>query len=344
MFAHFYHRLLRKYVAIFGTLFNNLYVTRYTTSGAVKEKIKVPLAYGSKEKFLTRLKSDPTLTKSVQITVPRLSFEITGINYDAERRQQTTIKLQGPPVSNTSVKTIYIAAPYNIDFEMILYARNIEDGTQIAEQIMPYFQPDFTVTATLVPEMSLKKDIPIMLNSLNQTIDYEGGMDTTRLITWNFNFTLKGYFYGPSANTDIIKGTAINTGGFVTGNTGGVVVNLYQNTTEESKQFLTLANTGFGLYREGEVVRNSQNDTYGIVSAWANNAVGLTLTITDANQVFKVGDIVTGDRSSARYPVTEAEIPSSKVAEIGIQQTPLSANVINDFGFTTTIHEFPDTL
>lgn len=341
MFAHFYHRLLRKYVAIFGTLFNNLYVTRYTTSGAVKEKIKVPLAYGPKEKFLTRLKSDPTLTKSAQIVLPRLSFEITGITYDAERKQQTTIKLQGPPVSNTSVKTTYLGAPYNIDFEMTLYTRNIEDGTQIAEQIMPYFQPDFTVTATLVPEMSLKKDIPIMLNSLNQTIDYEGGMDTTRLITWNFNFTLKGYFYGPSANTDVIKGTAINTGGIVTGNTGGVLVNLYTDTTKQSRQVLTLANTGYGLYREGEVVRTLENDTYGTVLSWSNTATGLELTVSNANKMFDVGDRVVGDTSDAEYPIANTEIPSLVAVEIGIQQTPLSANVINDFGFTTTIDEYP---
>ncbi len=343
MFTHFYHRLIRKYVACFGSLFNNLYVTRYTTSGVVKEKLKVPLVYGPKEKFLTRLKSDPVLTKSTLISLPRLSFEMTGITYDPERKQQTTLKLQGPPVSNTSVKSMYVAAPYNLEFSLNLYTRNIEDGTQIAEQIMPYFQPDFTVTATLVPEMQLKKDIPVMLNSVNQTIDYEGGMDTTRIIMWNFDFTLKGYFFGPSANTDVIKGTAINTGGIVTGNTGGVSINFYQDTAI-GVQTLTMANTGFGLYREGEIIRTSDNETYGSVYSWANTAAGLTLAVTNANKVILVGDEMIGDDSRASYPVANTKTSLLKIAELGIQQTPLSANVINDFGYTTTIEEFPDTL
>jgi len=347
MFSHFYHRLMRKYVAIFGTLFNNLYVTRYASSGAIDTTIKVPLAYGPKEKFITRIKSDPTLTKSILISVPRLSFEITGITYDPERKQQTTLKLQGPPTSNTSVKSTYAAAPYNIDFVLNLYVRNIEDGTQIAEQILPYFQPDFTVTATLVPEMQIKKDIPVLLNSVNQTIDYEGGLDSTRLIIWTFDFTMKGYFFGPSANTDVIKGTSLNTGGMITGNTGGILVNFFQdNALPETLhiQTVTLANTGFGIYIEGETVRNSNNDIFGIVETVSNTSSGLSITLTDTNKPIDVGQLLIGDMSRAKYLVVDTRFANSTIAKIGIQQTPISANVINDFGYTTTTLEFPDTI
>lgn len=352
MFQHFYHRLLRKYVVIFGTLMNNLYLTRYTQQGAQKETFKVPLVYGPKEKFLTRLKSDPTLTKSILISLPRLSFEIVGIAYDPDRKQQTTLKLQGPS-SGTSVKTTYTAAPYNIDFTLQLYVRNIEDGTQIIEQILPYFQPDFVVTATLIPEMQLKRDIPILLNGVNQSIDYEGGMDSTRLVIWQLDFTMKAYFFGPTANTGVIMGNSATSG-----NTGGVIVSFYNDTTTRQSQTIYLNNVSANNFIEGETVRSSKHTTanvhphtivsvdaattYGTVLSW--NAASGKMIITDVRGAFEVNDIVMGVDSHTKGTVTTSEVSTLKIAEIKVQQDPLTANAQTDFGYSDYLTEFPDTL
>lgn len=352
MFHHFYHRLLRKYVVLFGTLFNNLYLTRYTQQGVEKETLKVPLVYGPKEKFLTRLKSDPTLTKSINISVPRFSFEIVGITYDPERKQQTTLKLQGPSSGN-SVKTTYTAAPYNIDFSLQLYVRNIEDGTQIAEQILPYFQPDFVVTATLIPEMQLKRDIPVLLTGVNQSIDYEGGLDTTRLVIWQFDFTMKAYFFGPTSNTGVIIGNTSDNG-----NTGGVIVNFYNDVGNRQLQTMYLSNLSANNFTEGEVVRSDRHavgnvhphlvtsveasDPYGTVVSWDAN-LG-KLLVTDAQGVFQVGDIVIGSDSRTTGTVITTERSNLKIAEIKIQQDPLTANAKSDFGYSDYLTEFPDTL
>lgn len=353
MFHHFYHRLIRKYVVIFGTLMNNLYLTRYTQQGAQKETLKVPLVYGPKEKFLTRLKSDPTLTKSIMVSVPRFSFEIMGITYDAERKQPTNLKLQGPSVSGNRVKSIYTAAPYNIDFSLNLYVRNIEDGTQIAEQILPYFQPDFIVTATLIPELAIKKDIPILLNSVNQSIDYEGGLDTTRLVIWQFDFTLKGYFFGPSSNTGIIAGNVSDNG-----NTGGVIINVHQDVPNKQLQTVYVANITSRDFIEGEIVRSHQHSTanvhphiqltaeasvaYGTVVSWDRTT--LKLTIAGSSEVFHLDDVILGDTSRASATVVANEVGSIPLSTTIIQQDPLSANVSSDFGYSEQLLEFPDTL
>lgn len=352
MFHHFYHRLLRKYVVIFGTLFNNLYLTRYTQQGAEKETLKVPLAYGPKEKYLTRLKSDPTLTKSIMVSVPRMSFEIVGITYDPERKQQSTLKLQGPS-TGSSVKTMYTAAPYNIDFSLQLYVRNIEDGTQIAEQILPYFQPDFVVTATLVPEMQIKRDIPVLLTGVNQSIDYEGGLDTTRLVIWQFDFTLKGYFFGPSANTVVITGNVSDSG-----NTGGVITSMYYDTGNRQIQTVYVSDISNQNFIEGELVRSHSHSTanvhphttasveaaqaYGTVLSWNRNSA--KLVIVDAQKVFHINDVIIGDRTHAMATVVANETSTLKIAEITKQQDPLTANVSSDFGYSEQLNEFPDTL
>jgi hypothetical protein len=352
MFQHFYHRLLRKYVVLFGTLFNGLYLTRYTQQGVKKETLKVPLAYGPKEKYLTRLKSDPTLTKSILISVPRMSFEIVGITYDPDRKQQTTLKLQGPSSGN-SVKTTYTAAPYNIDFSLQLYVRNIEDGTQIVEQILPYFQPDFIVTATLIPEMQLKRDIPVLLTGVNQTIDYEGGLDSTRLVIWQLDFTMKGYFFGPTANTGVIIGNTSDNG-----NTGGVIVNFYNDVGNRQLQTLYVSGLTANNFIEGEVVKSTRhatanihphlvtsveaNDPYGTVIAW--DASLHKLVMTETHGVFEVGDVVIGSDSHATATVSATEVSTLKLAEIKIQQNPLTANATSDFGYSEYLTEFPDTL
>lgn len=197
---HFYHRTIRKVVVAFGTLFNNIQLIRYTKDlSQEKERFRVPLSYGSKEKYVTRLFADPNLIKSMSIVVPRISFELTGISYDPGRKQISTIR-NFSANNSTRINTQFVPIPYNFDFSMSIYVRNTEDGTQILEQILPYFTPDFNVTVDFIPGMDQKYDLPIILNSVNTTTDYEGDFSSTRYITWDLDFTAKGYIW-PSLNT-----------------------------------------------------------------------------------------------------------------------------------------------
>ena len=166
-----------------------------------KEVTKVPLSYGAKEKYLTRITSDPTLTKSINTVVPRMSFDLVGMSYDTTRKQISTLN-NFAPNSSTGLKTQYVPIPYNFDFNLSIYVRNTEDGTQILEQILPFFTPDFTVTVNLNPEMTQKYDLPIILNSVDTTVDYEGDLTTTRLIVWDLNFTVKGFIFPPVKGSD----------------------------------------------------------------------------------------------------------------------------------------------
>ena len=189
----YYNRTIRKVVVAFGTLFNDIQVQRYA-GNTPKEIFKVPLSYGSKEKYMTRLASDPNLTKSVATVVPRISFELTGMSYDSSRKQITTLRNFSANTS-TSLNAQYVPVPYDFNFSMSVYVRNTEDGTQILEQILPFFTPDFTVTVDFMSTMDQKYDLPIILNSVNTITDYEGDMMTTRLITWDLDFTAKGYIW-----------------------------------------------------------------------------------------------------------------------------------------------------
>jgi hypothetical protein len=198
---HFYHRTIRKIVVAFGTMFNDIQLVRYTKDQRTeRERFKVPLSYGSKEKYLTRINSDPDLQKSVQIVVPRISFEMTAMNYDSSRKQISTLRNFGSANSSTRLSTQFAPIPYDFSFSLSIYVRNTEDGTQILEQILPFFTPDFNVTVDFIPEMNQKYDLPIILNSVNTVTDYEGDLMSTRLITWDLEFTVKGYVW-PSVNT-----------------------------------------------------------------------------------------------------------------------------------------------
>jgi hypothetical protein len=208
----FGHGTLRKYIIYFGTLFNNISVNRYDNSGNLIQTMKVPLNYGPREKFLARLDGNPNLQRPIAIQLPRMSFEITGIYYDPHRKLPMTNKITAPDPSDPSgVLYQYMPVPYNIDMTLSIMVKNAEDGAYIVEQILPYFNPMWSATLNLVPEMNIKHDIPITLDNIVCEDTYEGDFQSRRAIIWTLNFTLKGYFFGPSisANTGIIK--QINT-------------------------------------------------------------------------------------------------------------------------------------
>jgi hypothetical protein len=194
-----YHEIFRKTIVAFGTLFNNIELRRSN------EVMKVPLAYGPKQKFLARLDQNPDPTnKRVQITVPRISFEINGITYDSSRKVSPTQKIKFSKDTDEN-KNVYMPVPYNLSFELAIISKNQEDGLQILEQILPYFQPHFNLTVKLLPDVDETKDVPVILTSVDYEDDYEGDFATRRAITYTLQFTVKTYLYGPVTDATTIK-------------------------------------------------------------------------------------------------------------------------------------------
>jgi len=198
---YFYNESLRKCIIAFGSLFNDIYISRRNSAGTEVQSMKVPLAYGPKQKFMVRLDADPNLDQKVAITLPRIGFEIAGLDYDPSRKLNRIMKRK--KVSNTEDKklkqmnTQYSPVPYNLNFEMFVMTKNSDDGIQIVEQILPFFQPEYTVTINEVPEMDVVRDVPIVLNSIGYEDTYTGSFTERRAIIYTFNFVAKAYVYGP---------------------------------------------------------------------------------------------------------------------------------------------------
>lgn len=164
--AYFYYQLTRKYVVVFGNMFNNITIVRKDKeTKAELERVKVPIMYGPKEKYVVRLEQDPDLQKEVAIVLPRMSYEMTGMIYDAARKQNSLLR-QAKGNTSTRVASQYMGVPYNFEFELSIYSKNIDDANHILEQIVPYFNPDYTVTINPIPELGFLKDIPIILNTV----------------------------------------------------------------------------------------------------------------------------------------------------------------------------------
>jgi len=208
--TYFYHQTSRKMVVAFGSLFNNIEVRRTDSSDAVTEVIKIPLSYGPKDKMLVRISQDPSLNPKVALTVPRMGFELTSMTYDGARKLNTMGR--NVKKGTTGLKKQFNPVPYNWDFSLYVFVKNAEDGTQILEQILPFFTPDFTVTMTLISGMTVKMDIPLVLNSVTSEDSYEGDFATRRSIIWTLSFLMKGFLY-PSVtdNAKIITSSVVDT-------------------------------------------------------------------------------------------------------------------------------------
>ena len=320
--ATFYNRTIRKIVVAFGTVFNDIYLVRYTKDGlTAKETIKVPLNWGAKEKYLTRLTADPTLTKSIATTVPRISFEMTGMSYDSSRKLPTTVR-NFSANNATTVNAQYVPVPYNFDFSLSIYVRNTEDGTQILEQILPFFTPDFSVTVDFIPLMDPKYDMPIILNSVSNEVDYEGDMMATRLIIWNLEFTAKSHIWPPVKTGKVIN--AANT-------------NLYiqPNSLLEQQVFVDFAN-GVGRFSDSETIRVTDRDVHGTVSYFSNVNNGI-LIVQSLNDYLVVGDVVRGDFTGATFTIKTADKTPLKSTTITTRPKPLTAEPDDEFGFSETV-------
>jgi hypothetical protein len=202
------HDSLRKYIIVFGTVFNDIYINRLDNNGEIRQTLKIPLTYGPKDKVLARLEQNPEMLNQVGIVLPRISFEMTSLEYDPTRKLNTLNKLTKQSVTagtDDEVKYQYQPVPYDMQFEMSILVKNAEDGTRIVEQIVPYFTPDFTVSVNLVPEIDSARDIPIILNSITSQDQYEGSFEQRRALIWTLSFTMKGWLYGPTKKSKLIK-------------------------------------------------------------------------------------------------------------------------------------------
>lgn len=330
--SHFYYRLIRKYVILFGNMFNDITFFRYKPDNSELSRIIVPIIYSPKDKMVTRLETDPDLLKQTQLTLPRISFEIppNGIMYDSTRKQNSLLRIaKGDTASGVS--SSFMGVPYDIMFEMTVYAKNIDDGCQIVEQILPYFNPDFTLTINPVPELGFLKDIPIILDNVTQDIRYEGNYDSVRYCMWTFTFTMKGYFFGPISKPKIIR---------------KAIANIF-NDPSLVRGYITKINlgSGNGTFKISDTVYQGSNyDTataYGIVNDFNSETKRLVLGGVQGN--FQSNSTIRGASTNAVYQIASFDATPLKLVSVTVEPDPLDAEPGDDFGYTTTITEWPDT-
>ena len=213
MFEYFYNEILRRTIISFGTLFNSISIKQ---SGGETDAsiIRVPLAYGPTQKFLARLTQSPDLSKATSLSLPRMSFEFTGLTYDPSRKVTTTQKIvvQNPDSDTPDEKKVYMPVPYNMQFELAVMCKLNDDALQIVEQILPYFQPSYNLSVNLVGSINEKRDIPVILENITMQDDYEGDFESRRVLLYTLRFTAKTYLFGPvtDASKDIITKSTVN--------------------------------------------------------------------------------------------------------------------------------------
>jgi hypothetical protein len=322
----FYNRIIRKLVVGFGNLFNEITMVRYNSNLTEAERFIVPIAYAAKEHYVLRLEEDFNLDKKVQITLPRLSFEMTGLQYDASRKQNTNIRNYAASTGNTVVGQ-YNPVPYNFDFNLYLYVRNIEDGTQVIEHILPYFTPDYTIKLNLVPEMGMVKEIPIILNNVTQDVQYEGNRSSDpRLVIWTLNFTVKGFIFGPVSSASLIKTS---------------ITNILNDITAEDVVIFNMGNTGIGTYQIGEGVYQGYSAGTATATArvlsWSNSK----LHLTSINGNFVSSQPIYGMVTNANYNFTSYQVAPSVLSQIVVVPNPTTANANSLYTYTRTITENP---
>mgnify|MGYP006175960813 FL=1 len=302
----YYHQTIRKYVAVFGTLFNDINVVRRDASDVIKEQIKVPIAYSPRDRWILRLRRARGVSgtdEAVAMSLPRMGFDLTGITYDGTRKLNTMGQVYS---ANTAAGTStlmkqYNPVPYNFDFSLYSMVSNAEDGAQIFEQIVPFFTPEFTVTVNLIPSMNIAPDVTMVLGGVQIEDNYQGDFQSTREIIWTLNFTMKGYVY-----PDVKTGSVVKT----------VIVNLRMpGDSEVSEPEYIIAEDSTTL-----------STNYLILNADAGSpdATG-TMRILNESSSEAVG--AAGIKS--RYTVTPG---------------PSDATANDDFGFTETMEYFNDNI
>lgn len=208
---YFYNATTKKYIALFGTMFNKISIVRDDpNTGSSVQRMIVPISYGPYQKFLARVHQDPEINRKTAITLPRMSFEITNMEYDGSRKVNSVRKIVGQSHTDSRKSFQYVGVPYNLSFTLSIMTKYAEDGTQILEQILPFFKPEWTYTVKLIDNLD-PLDIPLILNSVNMEDLYEADFETRRSLLWTLNFTMKGWYFGPQRETSVIKFMDIRT-------------------------------------------------------------------------------------------------------------------------------------
>ena len=207
----YYFGSSRKYIALFGSLFNDIIIDRVDNSDNTLQTLKVPLSYGPKDRYLSRIKENPDLQRQINQILPRMSFEIKSIEYDPTRKLNSVGKNRKSAADTASpVSYQFNPVPYNFNIDLAILARNPDDGLRILEQILPFFKPEWTTQINLIPEMNIHMDIPIVLKSVQYEDTFVGNFNDRQAIIWDLNFVLKGYLYGPVSSAGIIKEVDVN--------------------------------------------------------------------------------------------------------------------------------------
>ena len=211
--TYFYHEIIRRTIIAFGTLFNNINIKHKKSDGTILDDIKVGLSYGPQQKYLAKIQEQAQLSKPIAITLPRMSFEMNNISYDPSRKTGVTQTFKALDSSDDKMKKVYMPVPYNIGFELTIFSKLNDDALQIIEQIMPFFQPSFTLTVDLVDSIGEKRDIPVVLDNISFQDDYEGSFEVRRALLYTLNFTAKTYLFGPVAKSSdgLIKKVIVDT-------------------------------------------------------------------------------------------------------------------------------------
>ena len=318
---HFYHATLRKAVAVFGTMFNNISVVRKDGSGGILNQVKVPLAYGPKQKFLSRIDQDTMSDASMAIKLPRMSFEITSLDVDTTKKETKRNKISNVHGTDTNKRQVIQShVPYNIGMQLNIMAKNQDDGLQMLEQILPYFQPEYTVSIKPIDGWtSYKQDVPIILTGTNIDDQYDGDYVTRRVLTYSLDFQMKMTFYSGTTDSKVIKNIDIdffsdqaNTQ-FLEGQNLSVnpstaakednysVTATIDHLNVPSSFTLTLSSVS-GTFQAGEIVTGGTTAT----TAKVTSISGTTMVVSDPSGYFTQSETLTGGTSTATATVNQA--------------------------------------
>ena len=318
--SHFYHATMRKSVAVFGTLFNNISVVRKDGSGNLLNQIKVPLAYGPKQKFLARLDQNTMSDASMALKLPRMSFEITSLGVDLNKKENKKNKITAAYASdNAKRQTINAQVPYDIGVQLNIMAKNQDDGLQILEQILPFFQPDYSVTIKPIDGWTdYKQDVPIILTSVSIEDQYDGDFVTRRVLTYTLDFTMKMTFYSGTGTQNVIKTIDIDWldkannmflegQDFTVNPSTATVDDVYTVTSTidylnvPESMTLTLSSVS-GTYVVAETVSGSTSGT----TASVTSIDGTTMIVSDPTGYFYPSEILTGGTSAATSTINNS--------------------------------------
>lgn len=324
-----YHRIIRKIIVAFGDLFNEINIARYDSHGVEKEHFLVPIVYGGKEKYVSRLEGDPELDKKVQVSLPIMSYEMIDMNYDSARKLNTNFRNIASAAGDTT-NAVYNPVPFDFEFTLFAYVRNMEDGAQLMEKILPYFTPDYTINVNLIPEMGIIKQLPIILKSVTNEVDYEGDYNTkVRNIIWTLNFTVKGYLYGSVSQAKIIRRSITNV--------------LTESSMGHSDIIATMGGSGLGDYTVSEEVY--QGYSYENATATASvkdwDPVGKKLKLGDITGHFVSGEKITGLSTHAIWSADSLDVDTGLLFRTEVVPYPTNVILPNDYIYLVKTTEYP---